>query len=284
MYTSIKDCTVLNNGVEMPVLGYGVLLIKSNDETEDCVKKAIKHGYRSIDTAMIYGNEEGVGKAIKKCGINREDIFITSKVWNADHGYNETLKAFESSMKRLMLDYLDLYLIHWPLPKKNKYVETWKALEKIYRDGKVRAIGVSNFNIDHLENIITQCDIVPAVNQVEFHPWLLQTELFAYMGQKGILPEAWSPLAAGALLDNKVLVEIAYKYNKTVAQIIIRWDIQKKVITIPKSSKEDRIAGNTNVFDFELSDEDVKTIDSLNKNYRTGPDPNEFHMEKNPLI
>ena len=202
MYTSIKDCVKLNNGIEMPILGFGVFQINDNDETADCVKKAIKHGYRSIDTAMIYGNEVGVGKGIKESGIKKEDLFITTKVWNSDQGYNETLKSFESSMERLMLNYLDLYLIHWPVPKNNKYIETWKALETLLRDRKVRAIGVSNFNISHLENIITQCNIVPAVNQVEFHPWFLQTELFTYMKQKGIHAEAWGPLAQGALLDN----------------------------------------------------------------------------------
>ncbi len=284
MYKSIKDYMRLNNGIEMPILGFGVFRINDNDETADCVKKAIKHGYRSIDTAMIYGNEAGVGKGIKKSGIKREDLFITTKLWNSDQGYDETLKAFENSMERLMVNYLDLYLIHWPVPKNNKYIETWKALETLYRDGKVRAIGVSNFNISHLENIITQCSVVPAVNQVEFHPWFLQTELFTYMRQKRISAEAWSPLGGGALLDNetlldnKILMGIAKKYNKTVAQVIIRWDIQKNVITIPKSSKEDRIASNANVFDFELSDQDIKTIESLNINHRTGPDPDEFDL------
>jgi len=279
MYTSIKDYMRLNNGIEMPILGFGVFRINSNDETADCVKKAIKHGYRSIDTAMIYGNEAGVGKGIKKSGIKREEVFITTKLWNSDQGYEKTLKAFENSMERLMVDYLDLYLIHWPVPKINKYIETWEALETLYRDGKVRAIGVSNFNISHLENLITQCSIVPAVNQVEFHPWFLQTELFTYMRQKGISAEAWSPLAGGALLDNEILMGIAKKYNKTVAQVIIRWDIQKNVITIPKSSKEDRIASNANVFDFELSDQDIKTIKSLNINHRIGPDPDEFDLD-----
>ncbi len=282
MYTSIKDCARLNNGIEMPILGFGVFQINSNDETADCVKKAIKHGYRSIDTATAYGNEAGVGRGIKESGIKREDLFITTKVWNSDQGYNETLESFKSSMERLMLDYLDLYLIHWPVPKNNKYVETWKALETLNRDGKVRAIGVSNFNISHLENIITQCNIVPAINQVEFHPWFLQEELFAYMKQKGIIAEAWSPLGGGALLNNKTLLEneiligIAKKYNKTVAQVIIRWDIQKNVITIPKSSKEDRIASNGDVFNFELSDQDIKIIESVNINHRIGPDPDEF--------
>jgi len=279
MYTSIKDSMRLNNGIEMPILGFGVYRINGNDETADCVKKAIKHGYRSIDTAMIYGNEAGVGKGIKKSGIKREEVFITTKLWNSDQGYEKTLKAFKNSMERLMVDYLDLYLIHWPVPKIKKYIETWEALETLYRDGKVRAIGVSNFNISHLENIITQCSIVPAVNQVEFHPWLLQTELFTYMRQKGISAEAWSPLGGGALLDNEILMGIAKKYNKTVAQVIIRWDIQKNVITIPKSSKEDRIASNANVFDFELSDQDIKTIESLNINRRIGPDPDEFDLD-----
>jgi len=283
MYTSIKDYVRLNNGIEMPILGFGVFRINDNDETADCVKKAIKYGYGSIDTAMIYDNEAGVGKGIKESGIKREEVFITTKVWNSDQGYEKTLKAFENSLERLMVNYVDLYLIHWPVPKIDKYIETWEALEKLYRDGKVRAIGVSNFNINHLENIITQCSIVPAVNQVEFHPWLLQTELFTYMRQKGISAEAWSPLGGGALLDNEILMGIAKKYNKTVAQVIIRWDIQKNVITIPKSSKEDRIASNANVFDFELSDQDIKTIESLNKNHRIGPNPDEFDYIKPTL-
>ena len=278
MYSSIKDCIELNNGVKMPILGFGVLGIKKLNEAEDCVKKAIKYGYRSIDTAMIYGNEEGVGKGIKESGIKRDELFITTKVWNCDQGYNETLKAFEGSMKRLMLDYLDLYLIHWPVPRNNKYVETWNALEKLYKQGKVRAIGVSNFNISHLENIIGQCEIIPAVNQIELHPWLLQTELLKFMEKNKISPEAWSPLGQGALLDNEVLIEIAKKYNKTVSQAIIRWDIQKNIITIPKSSKEKHIAENANVFDFELSGHDMKIIESLNKNHRTGPDPETFDL------
>ncbi len=279
MYTSIKDCVKLNNGTEMPILGYGVFLIKDNDETTDCVKNAIKHGYRSIDTAMIYGNEAGVGKAIKESGVKREDLFITTKLWNSDHGHDKALKAFKSSMELLMLDYLDLYLLHWPVPKNNKYIETWKAIETLYSDGKVRAIGVSNFNISHLENIITQCNIVPAVNQVELHPWFSQAELLAYMKQKGIFAEAWGPLGQGALLDNATLMEIAKKYNKTVAQVIIRWDIQKNIITIPKSTKEDRIASNANVFDFELSEQDMETVNGLNKDHRIGPDPDEFDLD-----
>ena len=279
MSKSIKDCVKLNNGTEMPILGYGVFLIKDNDETTDCVKNAIKHGYRSIDTAMIYGNEAGVGKAIKESGVKREDLFITTKLWNSDHGHDKALKAFKSSMELLMLDYLDLYLLHWPVPKNNKYIETWKAIETLYSDGKVRAIGVSNFNISHLENIITQCNIVPAVNQVELHPWFSQAELLAYMKQKGIFAEAWGPLGQGALLDNATLMEIAKKYNKTVAQVIIRWDIQKNIITIPKSTKEDRIASNANVFDFELSEQDMETVNGLNKDHRIGPDPDEFDLD-----
>jgi methylglyoxal/glyoxal reductase len=279
MYKSIKDCVKLNNGVEMPILGFGVFQINDNDETTECVKTAIKYGYRSIDTAMIYGNEAGVGKAVRESGTKREDIFITTKLWNSDQGYNKTLKAFEDSMERLMMDYLDLYLIHWPVPKINKYVDTWRAMEKLYKDGKIRAIGVSNFNINHLQDILTQCEIIPAVNQIEFHPWLTQSELINYMQQKNIHTEAWSPLAHGALLNNKTLIEIAEKYNKTVAQVIIRWDIHKNVITIPKSVKEEHIASNADVFDFELTDQDIKTIDDLNRDYRTGPEPDKFNLE-----
>lgn len=275
MFTSIKDRVQLNNGVQMPILGYGVFKI-SNGETAFCVEEAIKAGYRSIDTAMIYENEAGVGQGIKASGVAREELFITTKVWNRDQGYDKTISAFEQSRKNLQLDYLDLYLIHWPVPKQGLYVETWRALETLYKEGKVRSIGVSNFTINHLEDILLQGEVVPAVNQVELHPWLNQAELRAFMKDKGIYAQAWSPLARAKHMDNEILNEIAKKYGKTAAQVILRWDIQNLIITIPKSSSPVRMAENANVFDFELTDEEMKKIDSLDCNGRIGPQPDIF--------
>ncbi|MEK4875544.1 aldo/keto reductase [Bacillus sp. FSL W8-0102] len=244
----------------------------------NAVKTAIKHGYRSIDTAAIYKNEAGVGTGIregmKEAGIFREDLFVTSKVWNADLGYESTKKAFETSLNKLGLEYLDLYLIHWPV--EGKYKEAWRALEDLYKEGRVKAIGVSNFQIHHLEDLMEGADIKPMVNQVEYHPRLTQKELQAFCQKQGIQLEAWSPLMQGQLLDNEVLQEIGKRYNKTVAQVILRWDLQNGVVTIPKSTKEHRIVENASIFDFELSKEDMELIDSLNQNHRVGPDPDNF--------
>ncbi|MBB6285339.1 diketogulonate reductase-like aldo/keto reductase [Geobacillus subterraneus] len=272
----LQSTTTLHNGVKMPWLGLGVFLVKDGEEVINAVKTALEVGYRSIDTAAIYGNEQGVGKAIAESGIPRDELFITTKVWNADHGYESTLAAFDESMKKLGLDYLDLYLIHWPLPSRGKYVETWRALEKLYKDGRVRAIGVSNFKTHHLEEIMANCEIKPMVNQVEYHPRFNQKELHDFCKSHGIQLEAWSPLAQGRLLDHPVLVEIANKYNKSTAQIIIRWDLQTEVVTIPKSVKPHRIAENADVFDFELSQEDMDKINALHHNERMFADPDEF--------
>lgn len=271
MPTNLKVMTTLHNGVNMPWMGLGVFKVKEGEEVVESVKAAIRNGYISIDTAAIYGNEEGVGQAIRESGVDREELFITSKVWNADQGYESTLKAFETSLAKLGLDYLDLYLIHWP--GKDKYKETWKALEKLYKDGRVRAIGVSNFHIHHLEDLISSAEIKPMVNQVEYHPHLTQKELLAFCKKEGIQLEAWSPLKQGQLLEEPVLVDIANKYNKSVAQVILRWDLQNGVVTIPKSIKEHRIIENSNVFDFELSTEDMEKIDGLNQNSRAGSNP-----------
>lgn len=275
MNKSLQDTTTLKNGVNMPWLGIGVFKVEEGPELVNAVKFAIKHGYRSIDTAAIYGNEEGVGQAIREgmgeTGITREELFITSKVWNSDLGYESTLAAYETSLKKLGLDYLDLYLIHWPV--EGKYKDAWRALETLYKEGKVKAIGVSNFQVHHLEDVIKDAEIVPMVNQVEYHPRLTQKEVHAFCVEHGIQLEAWSPLMQGQLLDNPVLQEIAHSYNKSVAQIIIRWDLQNGVITIPKSTKEHRIVENASVFDFELSKEDMQRIDQLNQNHRVGPDP-----------
>jgi methylglyoxal/glyoxal reductase len=271
MPTSLTDTTALHNGVKMPWFGLGVFKVKEGSEVIDSVKAAIKNGYRSIDTAAIYQNEEGVGQAIKESGVPREELFITSKVWNSDQGYETTLKAYETSLQKLGLDYLDLYLIHWP--GKNKFKETWKALEKLYKDGRVRAIGVSNFKIHHLEELLKDAEIKPMVNQVEYHPHLTQKDLLEFCQKEGIQLEAWSPLKQGQLLTEPAIQAIAEKYGKTTAQVILRWDLQTKVVTIPKSIKEQRIIENANIFDFQLTDEDMNKIDALNKDERVGSDP-----------
>lgn len=274
----LQDTTTLYNGVKMPWMGLGVFKVEEGQELELAVKNAIKHGYRSIDTAAIYNNEEGVGRGIRsglqEAGITREDLFVTSKVWNADLGYESTLQAYETSLKKLGLEYLDLYLIHWPV--EGKFKEAWRALETLYKKGLVKAIGVSNFHVHHLEELLKDAEIKPMVNQVEFHPRLSQDELRAYCKEQGIQFEAWSPLMQGQLLDNPVLKGIAEKYGKSIAQVIIRWDLQNGVVTIPKSTKEHRIVENASVFDFELSEEDMEMIHSLNQNHRVGPDPDNF--------
>ncbi|AMW97986.1 aldo/keto reductase [Rummeliibacillus stabekisii] len=275
---NLQDTTTLNNGVKMPWLGLGVFKVEEGPELVNAVKTAIKHGYRSIDTAAIYGNEEGVGKGIqeglKEASISREDLFVTSKVWNEDLGYESTLAAYETSLKKLGLDYLDLYLIHWPV--EGKYKDAWRALETLYKEGRVKAIGVSNFQVHHLEDLMKDAEIKPVINQVELHPRLTQKELKAFSQDNNIQLEAWSPLMQGQLLDNEVLKEIAAKHNKSVAQVIVRWDLQNGVMTIPKSTKEHRIVENVDLFDFELTQEELEVIDGLNQNHRVGPDPDNF--------
>lgn len=278
MVNSLQDTTTLANGVKMPWLGLGVFKVEEGQEVENSVYWALKHGYRSIDTAAVYGNEKGVGEGIKKgmeaFSLSREDLFITSKVWNSDLGYEETLTAYEASLEKLGLEYLDLYLIHWPV--EGKYKDAWRAMEKLYKDGKVKAIGVSNFHIHHLEDLMKDAEVKPMVDQVECHPQLTQRELKAFCDEQGIQMEAWSPLAQGQLLDNPVLKEIAERHNKSVAQVILRWDLQYGIVTIPKSIKEHRIIENADVFDFELSDEEMNRIFELNQDQRVGPDPDNF--------
>ncbi|MDN9009391.1 aldo/keto reductase [Brevibacillus laterosporus] len=278
MAKNLQDTTTLHNGTKMPWFGIGVFKVEEGSELVAAVKSAIKHGYRSIDTAAIYGNETSVGQAIREgiqeANISREDLFVTSKVWNADLGYEATLAAFETSLNKLGLEYLDLYLIHWPV--KGKYKDAWRALEKLYKDGRVKAIGVSNFQIHHLEDLMGKAEIKPMINQVEFHPYLTQKELITFCRTHDIQMEAWSPLMQGQLLDNPVLQEIADKHGKTVAQVILRWDLQHGVVTIPKSTKEHRIVENASVFDFELTQEEMDRIDALNQNHRVGPDPDNF--------
>lgn len=276
MPVNLQDTTTLHNGVKMPWLGLGVYQMEDGNEVIKSVTAALDYGYRSIDTAAGYENEQGVGEAIKASGIPREEIFVTSKIRNSDQGYESTLEAFQASLDKLGLDYLDLYLIHWPV--EGKYKDTWRAMEKLYNDGKIRAIGVSNFHTHHLTSLLTVANIVPMVNQVEFHPHLYQEELRNFCREKNIQLEAWSPLKQGELLKEPVLEEIAEKYHKTTAQVLIRWDLDKEVVTIPKSSKEKRIKQNADVFDFELTAEEIEKIDGLNKNERIGPDPDNFNF------
>ncbi|MEH7011856.1 aldo/keto reductase [Neobacillus niacini] len=276
MPSSLRDTTTLHNGVKMPWFGLGVFKVKEGEEVVRSVKAAIKNGYISIDTAAVYKNEEGVGQAIKESGVAREELFITTKVWNADQGYDSTLQAFETSLGKLGLDYIDLYLIHWPV--KGKYNDTWKALEKLYRDGRVRAIGVSNFHVHHLEDLLSHAEIKPMVNQIEYHPHLTQKEVHDFCKKEGIQLEAWSPLKQGVLLTDPTINEIAEKHNKSAAQIILRWDLQNEVVTIPKSTNENRIIENADIFDFELTPEEMQRINDLNKNDRIGSDPDNFNF------
>lgn len=269
----------LNNGIEMPKLGLGVFRVEDSAELINAVKFAIKSGYRSIDGAAIYGNEEAMGEGIrqgiKEAGITREDLFITSKVWNADLGYESAIAAYETSLQKIGVDYLDLYLIHWPV--EGKYKEAWRALEYLYQQGRVKAIGVSNFQIHHLEDLLKDANIKPVINQIELHPYLSQTKVREFCEENNIQVEAWSPLMArNGLLEDETLKEIAKKYNKTTAQVVLRWDLQSHVITIPKSTNEGRLLQNIDIFDFELSKEDMELIDSLNKDFRVGPDPDNF--------
>ncbi|CAM4169383.1 aldo/keto reductase [Saccharibacillus endophyticus] len=276
MTTSLNAKVKLNNGVEMPWFGLGVWQVEDGDEAKNSVNAAIKAGYIGIDTAAAYKNEKSVGEAIRESGANRDGLFITSKVWNGDQGYEETLAAFDATMEKLGLDVLDLYLIHWPV--KGKYKDTWRAMEKLYKDGRIRAIGVSNFQPHHLDDLLEDAEVVPAVNQVEFHPLLTQNELLDYCAKKGIQVEAWSPLARGLLFDNEVVTGLGDKYGKSPAQILLRWVLDKGVVVLTRSVKESRIVENADLFDFTLTPEDVTALEALNKNERTGPDPDNFNF------
>lgn len=272
--TDLQGSFTLHNGVKMPYLGLGTYQSDNDQEVIDAVSYALQLGYRHIDTASIYGNEEGVGKGIKESAVNREEVFVVSKVWNADQGYETTLKAFEASLKRLDLEYLDLYLIHWPVD--GKYTDTWRALERLYAEKRIRAIGVSNFMQHHLEDLLTRAEVVPMVNQMEFHPYVVQQDLIDYCSAKGIQYEAWSPFMQGKVFGLDICQELSKKYKKTVAQVILRWNLQKGVVTIPKSVKKERILSNAAIFDFEISKEDIAYLDGLDRGERIGPDPNDF--------
>lgn len=273
---SLQSTTTLHNGVKMPWFGLGVYKVPEGAEALESVKAAIKAGYRSIDTAALYQNEEGVGQGIKESGVPREELFITTKVWNSDQREDRVLEAFETSLQKLGLEYVDLYLIHWPV--KEKYKQSWKVLEKLYKEGRIRAIGVSNFQIHHLEDLMADAEIKPMVNQVELHPLFAQLELHEYCKKQEIQIEAWAPLGQGRLLDNPVLQEIASSHHKSIAQVILRWDIQNEIVTIPKSVRESRIIENANIFDFTLSESDMEKINALNENKRFGGDPDNFNF------
>lgn len=266
----------LNDGRHIPQLGFGVFQVPP-EETAEAVAHALATGYRSIDTAAAYQNEAGVGDAIRDSGVAREDVFVTTKLWNGDHGRDAALAAFENSLERLGFDYVDLYLIHWPVPSQGLYMETWQALTEFKGDGRARSIGVSNFNRDHLDRVIDATGVVPSVNQVELHPRLQQSELRRYHQEHGILTEAWSPLAQGGeLLSDATIEEIALTVGRTAAQVVLRWHVQVGNVVIPKSVTPSRIEENFRIFDFELSDEQMDKIAHLDVGERTGPDPATF--------
>jgi methylglyoxal/glyoxal reductase len=269
MIKDISSKALLNNGVEMPWLGLGVLRLNEGGEVENAVRIALEKGYRLIDNAAIYHNEKGVAKGIKASGIPREEIFLSSKIANDQQGYHSTFKAFQRSLDWLQTDFLDLYLIHWPHGELS--VETWMAMEELYKKGKVRAIGVSNFWIHHLEYFLPKVNVIPAVNQVEFHPRMTQPQLLPFCQERNIHVEAWSPIMQGQVLKIPEIQEIAIKHGKSPAQIVLRWDLQKGVITIPRSAKKKEIIENAGIFDFELDETDISRIDSLNKNKSVFP-------------
>ena len=265
----------LNNGSTIPQFGLGVFQIPPED-TARAVRGAIEVGYRHIDTAQMYGNEEGVGAGITQSRVAREDIFVTTKLANDAHGHDSAISALDESLRRLGTDYVDLYLIHWPRPRANRYVETWQAFEEIARSGKARAIGVSNFQPAHLDALAAATGTVPAINQIELHPYLQQAELREYHRAHGIETEAWSPIAQGEVLDDPVITGLATKYGKSAAQVVLRWQVQLGNIVFPKSVTPERVAENIDIYDFELADDDLRSIGELEAGRRTGPDPDSF--------
>jgi 2,5-diketo-D-gluconate reductase A len=269
----------LNNGAargtEIPQFGFGVFQVPP-PQTAAVVREAFAAGYRHIDTAQMYGNEEGVGQAIAESGLSRDELFITTKLNNDRHGYDSAIAELDESLRKLGLEYVDLYLIHWPLPHQDRYVETWKGFEKLLADGKARAIGVSNFQPAHLDRLAEETDTVPAVNQIELHPRLTQVELRKYHAEHGIATEAWSPIAKGQVLGDSTLTGLADKYGKTPAQVVLRWQVQIGNIVFPKTVNPDRMRENLDIFDFELAEDDVASIEALDQGYRTGPNPDTF--------
>jgi 2,5-diketo-D-gluconate reductase A len=278
--SAVPDIT-LNNGVTIPQLGFGVFQIQPED-TKQATLAALEVGYRHIDTAQMYGNEKQVGDAVRESGVDRDDVFVTSKLSNSFHAYDDALGAFDQTLKELGFDYLDLFLIHWPLPKVGDYVETWKAMEEIYSSGRVKAIGVSNFQRHHLRRLFDETETVPAANQIEVHPYLAQDDLRAFDAQNGILTEAWSPIAQGKVLDDPTLVRMGEAHGKSPAQVTLRWHIQRGDIVFPKSVTRSRVEENFDVFDFELSDDEMREVTGLDRNDRIGPDPDEFNFVPDP--
>ncbi|MGR3763356.1 aldo/keto reductase [Rossellomorea sp. NS-SX7] len=274
MLKNLQSKKTLHNGIEIPYVGLGVFQMKDPRETVEAVKSAIQAGYLSVDTAAVYENEESVGQGVRESGARREDLFITSKVWNSDQGYDTTLKAFETSLKKLDMDYMDLYLIHWPV--EGKYKDTWKALERLYSEGLVKSIGVSNFHQHHLEDLMSSSNEKPVINQIECHPRLNQEKLRAFCQDEHIAVEAWSPIAQGRVLDEPALKQIAEKHGKSSAQVILRWHLQNDVVIIPKSVHSNRIKENGDLFNFELSSSEMNQINDLNQDERFGPDPDNF--------
>ena len=268
---SLADRVRMNNGVEIPQVGLGVWRANEGAETRDAVRWALEIGYRSIDTASLYANERSVGEGFRDSGLKREDVFITTKVWNDQQGYEKTLAAFDNSLRELQLDYVDMYLLHFPVP--GLYLDSWRALEKLYGEGRVKAIGVSNFHPYHLDNLLSHCTVKPMVNQIELHPYLTQKGNLQHNPARDILVEAWAPIAKGRVLGEPVITRLAEKYGKTPAQIVLRWELQLGIIIIPKSVHRERIEENSKIFDFELTPEEMLDIDGLDRNGRIGVDP-----------
>ncbi|BFL48018.1 aldo/keto reductase [Lactonifactor longoviformis] len=264
----------LSNGVEVPAMGLGTFLTKNGEEAARCVCDAVKAGYRSIDTAMIYLNEEGVGKGIKECGIPRNELYLTTKLWNDSHGYEETLRAFDASLKRLGVDYIDEYLIHWP-GQEGSFLPTWKAFERLYEEGVIRVIGVCNFMKPVMKELLASCNVSPMVNQIEIHPMFQPDHLIAFCQEQGIQVEAWRPIVWGKLEKDPIL-QAAAKYRKTPVQITLRWHYQRGVRTVPKTTHYDRMKENMDIFDFSLTEEEMEAINGLNTYVRTGESPDEF--------
>ena len=273
--TSVPDLT-LNNGVTIPQLGFGVFQIPP-DATRKATLTALEVGYRHVDTAQMYGNEAGVGQAVRDSGLDRGDVFVTSKLNNSFHAYDDALAAFDKSLAELEFEYLDLFLVHWPMPAVGNFVETWRAMEEIYRSGRSKAIGVSNFQPNHLDRLRAETDVVPAVNQVEVHPYFTQQDVRSYGVEHGIVTEAWSPIAQGKVLDDPTIGRIAKRYGKTPAQVTLRWHIQRGDVVFPKSATRSRVQENFAIFDFELADDDVTDISLLDREERIGPHPDKFN-------
>ena len=267
----------MNDGRSIPVIGFGVWQVP-DDVVVDATLKALEVGYRHIDTACVYENERGVGEALRRSGLDRDDVFVTTKVWNTDQGFDQTLRAFDTSTGLLGIDEVDLYLVHWPTPARDLYLDSWRALIRLREEGRARSIGVSNFHDAHLRRIIDETGVIPAINQIELHPWLPQAHLRDIDARLGIKTEAWSPLGSGQLIDNPVIGEVAAKHGKTPAQVMVRWSIQLGNIVLPKSVTPARIQQNIDVFDFELDDADMAAIATLESGRRTGPNPDEFNQ------